>query len=582
MAMTLASPSASPSPSAGDAARTNNNTSATTNVKNESTPPVKDESATSAAATGDATTTAATASANAANIKRKPSRRANTAERRATHNAVERQRRETLNGRFLDLAQLLPNLSQIRRPSKSSIVNSSIAHIHASRRHRMLASRELRQIKAEADALRREVNEWRSRQNLPLVDEPVRSEGFNIIVSGELDVLVAEMGAEMAAQGHGNLVGVGGNSSLMDVEEDEDLDDWGPAPPSSHGGPPPAHQGGYPAGPGNQYDEEVFVPQAPIHPHQQQQHPVHHQGMMMNGHHGHHPQHHPQHPMHHHPQQHVQQQHHMQQQQQFGYHPNQGPQQFAPGSIEDDRHFLKTGGNPFAHNITNTRSYDSPTQGPGAGALFTPPATRDGLPPNGVTGLASSKPININTNVNGGGVVNGGASPAQSVQSVHSAHSPASHHSGIALHNGINGDLGGTPPPPSAISQHFSQRSGSGSPVGYELASSNGHNGSQPPMERRATYPGPGPAMMYGGAGEMYGPGGGHPMHESMRGGPGAHEMRGGHGMGGGHEMREMRHHHAMQGHGHGHDMRGGDMRHGAPAMVGAGGGGGGLFGMML
>ncbi|KAF9524479.1 hypothetical protein CPB83DRAFT_738245, partial [Crepidotus variabilis] len=46
--------------------------------------------------------------------KRKPSRRANTAERRATHNAVERQRRETLNGRFLDLAALLPNLSQIR------------------------------------------------------------------------------------------------------------------------------------------------------------------------------------------------------------------------------------------------------------------------------------------------------------------------------------------------------------------------------------------------------------------------------------------------------------------------------------
>ncbi|KAF9450265.1 hypothetical protein P691DRAFT_701630, partial [Macrolepiota fuliginosa MF-IS2] len=77
-------------------------------------------------------------------VKRKPSRRANTAERRATHNAVERQRRETLNGRFLDLAALLPNLSQIRRPSKSSIVNSSIAHIHASRRHRMLAARELR------------------------------------------------------------------------------------------------------------------------------------------------------------------------------------------------------------------------------------------------------------------------------------------------------------------------------------------------------------------------------------------------------------------------------------------------------
>ncbi|KAH7921047.1 hypothetical protein BV22DRAFT_1107376 [Leucogyrophana mollusca] len=123
--------------------------------------------------------------------KRKPSRRANTAERRATHNAVERQRRETLNGRFLDLAALLPNLSQIRRPSKSAIVNSSIAHIHASRRHRLLASRELRLLKLESDALRRELNEWRDRAGLPRVDEPVRGEGFNMVLSGEVEILAA-------------------------------------------------------------------------------------------------------------------------------------------------------------------------------------------------------------------------------------------------------------------------------------------------------------------------------------------------------------------------------------------------------
>ncbi|KAH7909226.1 hypothetical protein BJ138DRAFT_1011291 [Hygrophoropsis aurantiaca] len=123
--------------------------------------------------------------------KRKPSRRANTAERRATHNAVERQRRETLNGRFLDLAALLPNLSQIRRPSKSAIVNSSIAHIHASRRHRLLASRELRILKLESDALRRELNEWRDRAGLPRVDEPVRGEGFNMVLSGEVEILAA-------------------------------------------------------------------------------------------------------------------------------------------------------------------------------------------------------------------------------------------------------------------------------------------------------------------------------------------------------------------------------------------------------
>ncbi|OSX65632.1 hypothetical protein POSPLADRAFT_1044957 [Postia placenta MAD-698-R-SB12] len=128
---------------------------------------------------------------NGANSKRKPSRRANTAERRATHNAVERQRRETLNSRFLDLAALLPNLSQIRRPSKSSIVNSSIAHIHASRRHRLMAARELRLIKCEADALRRELNEWRDRSGLPRVEEPVRGEGFQMILSGEVEVLSA-------------------------------------------------------------------------------------------------------------------------------------------------------------------------------------------------------------------------------------------------------------------------------------------------------------------------------------------------------------------------------------------------------
>lgn len=121
--------------------------------------------------------------------KRKPSRRANTAERRATHNAVERQRRETLNGRFLDLASLLPNLSQIRRPSKSSIVNSSIAHIQASRRHRHIASRELKTLKFEGDALRRELNEWRDRAGLPRVEEPVRGDGFSMVLAGELEVI---------------------------------------------------------------------------------------------------------------------------------------------------------------------------------------------------------------------------------------------------------------------------------------------------------------------------------------------------------------------------------------------------------
>jgi hypothetical protein len=142
-------------------------------------------------------------SSNNLQAKRKPSRRANTAERRATHNAVERQRRETLNGRFLDLAALLPNLSQIRRPSKSAIVNSSIAHIHASRRHRAMASRELRLLKLEADAVRRELNEWRDRAHLPRVEEPVRSEAFSMVLSGEVEILTSIPGMEDEEDGEG-------------------------------------------------------------------------------------------------------------------------------------------------------------------------------------------------------------------------------------------------------------------------------------------------------------------------------------------------------------------------------------------
>ncbi|KAJ4490592.1 hypothetical protein J3R30DRAFT_3729296 [Lentinula aciculospora] len=133
--------------------------------------------------------------------KRKTNRRASTAERRATHNAVERARRETLNGRFLDLAGLLPNLSQLRRPSKSAIVNSSIAHIHAARRHRFLASRELRLLKLESDALRRELNEWRNRAGIPRIDEPVRGEGFSVVLSGEPEIIPIPGGAGLQEEG---------------------------------------------------------------------------------------------------------------------------------------------------------------------------------------------------------------------------------------------------------------------------------------------------------------------------------------------------------------------------------------------
>jgi hypothetical protein len=119
----------------------------------------------------------------------------------------------------------LPNLSQIRRPSKSSIVNSSIAHINASRRHRLLASRELRLLKLESDALRRELNEWRDRASLPRLEEPIRSEGFAVVLSGELETLPATPEEEELHNYDGyedpddDLVMVNGSSSAEDGDE---------------------------------------------------------------------------------------------------------------------------------------------------------------------------------------------------------------------------------------------------------------------------------------------------------------------------------------------------------------------------
>ncbi|KAJ7659452.1 hypothetical protein B0H17DRAFT_1096147 [Mycena rosella] len=109
----------------------------------------------------------------------------NTAERRASHNAVERARRETLNARFIDLAGLLPNLRHLRRPSKSAIVNSSIAHVRAARRYRLLAAQQLRALNAECDMIRREVNQWRARAGVHPTTVPIRSEGFAQVLGGE-------------------------------------------------------------------------------------------------------------------------------------------------------------------------------------------------------------------------------------------------------------------------------------------------------------------------------------------------------------------------------------------------------------
>ena len=67
-----------------------------------------------------------------------------------------------------------------------------------------MASRELRLLKLEADALRRELNEWRDRANLPRVEEPVRSEAFSMVLSGEVEILTSIPGMDDEEEGDGD------------------------------------------------------------------------------------------------------------------------------------------------------------------------------------------------------------------------------------------------------------------------------------------------------------------------------------------------------------------------------------------
>ncbi|KDN44528.1 hypothetical protein K437DRAFT_210104, partial [Tilletiaria anomala UBC 951] len=77
--------------------------------------------------------------------------------KRANHNAIERARRESLNNRFLILAASLPAISQIRRPSKSLIVNRSLQFVADSLSLEMLYRDMLKEMHARNINLIREV-----------------------------------------------------------------------------------------------------------------------------------------------------------------------------------------------------------------------------------------------------------------------------------------------------------------------------------------------------------------------------------------------------------------------------------------
>jgi len=90
--------------------------------------------------------------------KRRNRRPPSTAAKRATHNAIERARRESLNGRFLELARALPNMANVKRPSKSSIVIKSLEYVYQAQSRERQIQDENQRLSQELESLRQQLN----------------------------------------------------------------------------------------------------------------------------------------------------------------------------------------------------------------------------------------------------------------------------------------------------------------------------------------------------------------------------------------------------------------------------------------
>lgn len=76
------------------------------------------------------------------------------ADKRATHNAIERARRESLNGRFMTLAEALPAMAHVKRPSKSIIVNKALDFVFEAQVKEHALIKENNELRRQVDQLR--------------------------------------------------------------------------------------------------------------------------------------------------------------------------------------------------------------------------------------------------------------------------------------------------------------------------------------------------------------------------------------------------------------------------------------------
>lgn len=141
-------------------------------------------------------------------------KKGNSAERRATHNAIERARRESLNGRFLQLAASLPAISDVRRPSKSLIVNKSLDFVSESLSRETLYRLKIDGLRSENAILREQLNEFRRQAGLEVLAPPKFE---------ELPKPLSEMGDKKRSSSLSAVNSSGPSIDFGDLDDDDGL-----------------------------------------------------------------------------------------------------------------------------------------------------------------------------------------------------------------------------------------------------------------------------------------------------------------------------------------------------------------------
>lgn len=91
--------------------------------------------------------------ANAAN------RKLSETEKRANHNATERARRDSLNNRFQEIADCIPQLRDVKKPSKSIIMQKTLEYVTMAQKRNDMHTKEITLLKKENEKLKQEIKE---------------------------------------------------------------------------------------------------------------------------------------------------------------------------------------------------------------------------------------------------------------------------------------------------------------------------------------------------------------------------------------------------------------------------------------